>query len=364
MYAEDVTLLHCPASGEALRLLESTQVAPDGEIVEGTLGTATKRYPITNGIPRFVEDVSANPTWDFKWRVLDAGRGLNFRIIDKSDSAYTTHDIYDRNNHDGAAYKHMNGGLVLDIGCGVGQYAVRSLLENNPRKLVAIDLTSGVDVFRKVVQERYPQLMRRLLIVQANVFALPFAPATFDYVYSLGVLMHTGQTLTALDRACAMVKEGGEINVWIYGSEMLAYNAFEPGRQAALSIATVRNWLKTVSWPAYWIKLFREIHHDRAFAIVKFFSSDRMYRLAKRPRFRWIARVFPTVDHPDYAYRLINNYDGYINKYDDTWGEHELFPVLRRHSIALLGLGSWRVGLWGRKISNFYPAAAGADSES
>ena len=357
MYQDDVAMLRCPETGAPLAIEAGAECAADGEVLEGTLTGGARPYPIRNGIPRFIEDVSYNASWDFKWRVLDAGRGLNYRIIDRSEAAYSIHDIYDRNNHDGHAFARMRGGVVLDLGCGVGQYAVKSLLEHGPSKVVAVDLTGGVDVFRGVVGERYPELRRRLLIVQANVFSLPFAPSTFDYVYSLGVLMHTGRTLDALDRACRLVKDGGELNVWIYGSEVLAYDAVEPGREKVLNLFNIDPFLKQQRPPMRWIHWFRTIRHDHAVRIVRFFSSDFIYRLGKRPRFTWIARLFPTVDHPDRDYRLINNYDGYVNNWCDTWAEHELFPVLRRHSIALLGIGSWRVGLWGRKIPGFYPGS-------
>jgi SAM-dependent methyltransferase len=357
MYESDLPLLRCPTSGTALRLEEGSRRAADGEILEGTLSAGAHRYPIRNGIPRFVEDVSGNASWDFKWRVLDGGRGLNYRIIDRNDPAYSIHDIYDRNGHEGRAFRHMQGKLVLDLGCGVGQYAVKSLLEQGAGKVVAVDLTGGVDVFRGVVEQRYPQLRDRLLIVQANVFALPFAAASFDYVYSLGVLMHTGRTLEALDRACALVKNGGEINVWIYASDALAYDATEADRGAALHLFNVDEFLRRQRPPMQWIHRFRRMSHAHAVRIVSFFSSDFMYRLVRRPRFQWIARHFPTVDHPDRDYRMINNYDGYINNWCDTWSEHELFPVFRRHSIALLGLSTWRLGMWGRKVDGFYPGS-------
>ena len=61
------------------------------------------------------------------------------------------------------------------------------------------------------------------------------------------------------------------------------------------------------------------------------------------------------MEHPDFHYRLINNYDGYVNNWCDTWSEHEIFPLLKKNSIAILGMSSWRLGIWGRKLIDFYP---------
>lgn len=363
MYKEDLDLLCCPETAEALQLFEVTAFGADGEIIEGVIGTASKRYPIRKGIPRFIDDVSYNASWDFKWRVLDGGRGLNYRILDKSDPAYNIHDIYDRNSHDGMAFRHMAGGLVLDVGCGVGQYAVKSLLEHRPRKLVAVDLTGGVDVFRKIVEDRYPHLLPRLLIVQASVFALPFPKDQFDYVYSLGVLMHTGDTLKALDSACKRVKAGGEINAWIYCSEPVAYDAAESSRKPdVLTLGNVSRFVGRLRFPMFWIRLFRKLDHGTVLRIVRFFSSEAVFQLSKKRGLRWLCTLFPMVDHPDPDYRLINNYDGYVNNWCDTWSEHEIFPVLKDNSIAILGMSSWRLGIWGRKMTGFYPNPDGGES--
>jgi SAM-dependent methyltransferase len=363
MYKEDLSLICCPETAEVLHLFEVTATGADGEIIEGVIGTTSKSYPIRKGIPRFIDDVSYNESWDFKWRVLDGGCGLNYRILDKSDPAYSIHDIYDRNAHDGLAFKRMADGLVLDIGCGVGQYAVKSLLENNPRKLVAVDLTGGVDVFRKIVEEQYPHLLPKLLIVQASVFSMPFPKEQFDYVYSLGVLMHTGDTLKALAIACNQAKPGGDINAWIYCSEPVAYDAVESSRKPEiLTLGNISKFVNRLRFPMFWIHLFRRLDHSTTLRIVRFFSSEDVFQLSKKRGFRWLRTLFPTVDHPDPNYRLINNYDGYVNNWCDTWSEHEIFPVLKSHSIAILGMSEWRLGIWGRKMADFYPSPDGGDS--
>ncbi|MCZ6770840.1 MAG: class I SAM-dependent methyltransferase, partial [Proteobacteria bacterium] len=62
MYENDLGLLRCPASGAALNIARIDATADDGEILEGELasGGGGHPYPITNGIPRFVERSSYN----------------------------------------------------------------------------------------------------------------------------------------------------------------------------------------------------------------------------------------------------------------------------------------------------------------
>lgn len=364
MYPDDVSLLRSPRTGKALTITSVSERADDGEIIEGSLSCGEESYPISNGIPRFVEDVSYNASWDYKWKVLDAGNAYNYRIIDKNDRAYSIHDIFDRNSHGGLAYKRATGGIALDLGCGIGQYAVKLALEFNPEKIIAVDLTTGVDLFRKILLERYAYLQKKILIVQASAFNLPFAPDSFDFVMSLGVLMHTGATLKALDNVCKLVKANGEINVWLYGSEPLAYDAIEDGREGAMTITSADTFLKNQRWPMFWIHRFRRWPHSRSVLLIRILSSDFVYRLSRRARWQWVNRIFPQVDYSEFGYRMINHYDGYINNWCDTWSEHELFPTLRNNSIAILGMSDWRLGIWGKKIPSFYPIPEGQRGSS
>jgi SAM-dependent methyltransferase len=357
MHDADIALLACPKTGHPLVVSEVISRASDGEIEKGLLKEPIegRSYEIRDGIPRFVDDVEYNKTWDFKWRVLDGGRGLNYKIIDKKDPAYQIHDLFDRNGYGGAVYERARNGIALDVGCGVGQYSVRLLQEFGPSKLVSLDLTSGVDIFRRIVRERFPHLLGRLLIVQANVFELPFAPATFDFIMSLGVLMHTGDTKRAIDETLTRLKPGGHVNLWIYPSENVAYSVSEPGRDNVYTMDTIRPVQKKYSRAEALIRLFRHrLPHELSYRIMRFVSSDRMYRLMQRPAFRKAQEWFPTVVHPDAAYRLINNYDGYVNTWSDTWSEKEILPILQKNDVVIRDLGDWRLGIWGIKMPGFY----------
>jgi ubiquinone/menaquinone biosynthesis C-methylase UbiE/uncharacterized protein YbaR (Trm112 family) len=353
---EDVELLRSPGDGGVLTLTRVDQEDADGEVLEGELQSQSGRtFPIRNGIPRFVDDPGDNSTWEYKWTAIDRGRGLNYRIIDKSDPAYEVHDLFDRNDHDGTAHASARGGVALDIGCGVGQYSVRLAREFEPRKLVALDLTKGVDVFRKIMLERYPELKSRILIVQGSALDMPFAEDTFDYAMSLGVLMHSGHTLDAIRQSSRVVKDGGRLNIWIYASEPVPYEAAEPGREGIRApfgfVKTQLNY--TVVW--LWIRLFRRIPHAWTVRILKWFSSDTWYRLTttKGPD-RIAPLIFGSVVHPDPDYRFINNYDGYVNTWSDTWNEHEIIPVLHGEDLVPIGLSDWRLGVLAEKRRGFF----------
>jgi ubiquinone/menaquinone biosynthesis C-methylase UbiE len=340
-----------------LRISNITKEDSDGEIIEAELtGTiSSNRYPVSNGIPRFVKDSEYNRTWDYKWTAIDRGAGHNYRIADKSDPAYEIHDLFDRNSHGGKAYRYATGRLALDLGCGIGQYSWRMLREHSPEKLVAVDLTRGVDIFRKIMLERFPEFKSRLLIVQASVFELPFEDETFDYVFSLGVLMHTGDTRKAIRHAARVLKYDGQMNVWLYAAETVHIDVREDGRTGVRTMFTFVPYQLFYAITMAQVKIMRRLPMRWATAIIRAFSSDFWYRLSRIPVVKYFAWcIFGTVMHPDREYRYINMFDGWCNTWADTWSEHEIFPVLRDADVVIKGIGDWRTGIWGVKLKGFY----------
>jgi len=71
----------------------------------------------------------------------------------------------------------------LDVGCGMGRFA--EVVTRWGARVVGIDLSVAAKVAVKNLADR------EFVGFQADVFALPFAPETFDCIYSMGVLHHT-----------------------------------------------------------------------------------------------------------------------------------------------------------------------------
>jgi ubiquinone/menaquinone biosynthesis C-methylase UbiE/uncharacterized protein YbaR (Trm112 family) len=356
LYSEDLALLCCPLTFEPLELVDPVADA-DGEIIAGNLCSVLSGnlYPIRNGIPRFVEQSAYNESWDYKWTSIDQGKGLNYKTLDKNDKAYRIHDLFDRNNHGGRAYRHAEGRLALDAGCGVGQCTIKLLREHGPAKIVAMDLTRGVDIFRKIMLERYPEYRRRILIVQANVFQMPFRDETFDHILSLGVLQHTGDTRKAIRQVARLLKAGGEINFWIYSAVSVHIDNVESGREVSMTLGRFVPYFGFYIWSMFQIRIFRKLPHRVAVTIIKIFSSEPWYRLCRLPVVGYLFRAFfATVMHPDRDYRYINNYDGWCNSWAETWTESEIFPTLVQSNIVIRGISEWQTGIWGEKKIGFY----------
>lgn len=88
------------------------------------------------------------------------------------------------------------GGTVLEAGCGVGAQTV-TLARNSPgASITAIDISEeSLAVSRGRVEAAG---LTNVVFRQANIFALPFEPASFDHVFVCFVLEHLRDPMGAL----------------------------------------------------------------------------------------------------------------------------------------------------------------------
>ena len=104
-------------------------------------------------------------------------------------------------------------GRVLEVGIGIGgiaDYVARS----QECELVGLDLSYAVDAaYRHFGANPF------FHVVQASAFAPPLPEASFDLVYSHGVIHHTFSTRTALERLSRLPRRGGRLYVWVYSDE-------------------------------------------------------------------------------------------------------------------------------------------------
>jgi SAM-dependent methyltransferase len=103
----------------------------------------------------------------------------------------------------------FEGRLVLDVGCGAGRFAEVAL--DAGARVVALDYSNAVDAARLNLGSN-----ARLEIVQGDIYALPFAPGTFDFVYCFGVLQHTPDVTRAFRALPPLLRPGGRLAFDVY----------------------------------------------------------------------------------------------------------------------------------------------------
>jgi SAM-dependent methyltransferase/uncharacterized protein YbaR (Trm112 family) len=103
----------------------------------------------------------------------------------------------------------FRGKRVLDAGCGTGRHAYHAALFG--AEVVAVDLSDAIDVAHEHTRQ-----LGRVCTVQADLDRLPFAPESFDFIYSFGVLHHLHDPEAAFQKLLGYLKPGGEIRVFLY----------------------------------------------------------------------------------------------------------------------------------------------------
>jgi SAM-dependent methyltransferase/uncharacterized protein YbaR (Trm112 family) len=127
-------------------------------------------------------------------------------------------------------------GRVLEAGIGIGGIADH-VSRTQECELVGIDLSYAVDAAR-----RHFGGNPFLHVVQASVFAPPFAEESFDFVYSQGVIHHTFSTRTAFQSLSRLTRRGGRLYVWVYSQEDEERSAVRKG------LMLLERLLRPVCW--------------------------------------------------------------------------------------------------------------------
>jgi SAM-dependent methyltransferase len=104
----------------------------------------------------------------------------------------------------------LDGLVALDAGCGMGRHSFHAL--NAGARLVALDVSEAIDVARRNCSE----FLDRGLWVQADLLAPPFAPDSFDLVFSVGVLHHLPDPEAGFRGLVGLLRPGGRIVIYVY----------------------------------------------------------------------------------------------------------------------------------------------------
>jgi SAM-dependent methyltransferase len=149
---------------------------------------------VRNGIPRFVDDGFAD-SFGFQW--------THFDVRQKQEDEETFELKV------GVSLQTLAGMRVLDAGCGGGRYA--RIAAENGAQVVAVDRSRAVDKAQTLIPKGLA-----VQFVQADLNSLPLRPASFDLVYSIGVLHHSPDARAAFGAVAKMVRPGGRLSVWLY----------------------------------------------------------------------------------------------------------------------------------------------------
>ncbi|HEY3843113.1 MAG TPA: methyltransferase domain-containing protein [Acidimicrobiales bacterium] len=131
--------------------------------------------------------------------------------------------------HAGTAYPP--GTLVLEVGCGVGSQTLTLARRSPETRFVSVDVSAdSVSVARRRIVDSG---MTNVDLYQADVFALPFRPASFDHAFVCFVLEHLSRPREALEIVRRLLRPGGTVTV-VEGDHGSAF--FHPDSEAARAV--------------------------------------------------------------------------------------------------------------------------------
>jgi SAM-dependent methyltransferase len=307
MSIDVLELLRCPSCKASLNR------QGDGYVCAG----CERVFPQERGVTRFVAAQNYANSFGFQWQRY-ARTQLDDATSDQSEK--------DFRRKTGFTPEDLKGKLVLDVGCGMGRFA--DVATRWGAKVVGIDLSAAAEVAARNLADR------QFVAFQSDVFALPFAPGSFDYIYSIGVLHHTPNCEQAVKTLPQYLKPGGRLAVWLY-------SAYNPWYRFSDLYRKVTHRL-----PA------RTLHGILRVVVPTVNAVDSALRVVPgigRPLSGFVRHVFPVNRNPNREWRVLDTFDWYSPQYQSKHTYEEVFRWFESCGMEDLHVGGMPISVHGRK---------------
>jgi SAM-dependent methyltransferase/uncharacterized protein YbaR (Trm112 family) len=205
--------LVCPDCQQQLALQDVEQ-RRQGHVITATLhcSTCNERFPVLRGIPRFVALSNYADGFSFQW---------NRHSLTQHDSYSTATISADRFFAETRWSQRLDGETILEVGCGSGRFTAQAIATG--AMVVATDLSGAVDANFRVHHD-----VENLLLVQSDIYRMPFRREYFDKVFCLGVLQHTPDVKKSFMTLPSFLRHGGSLVTDIYDKRKGLLGLLEP----------------------------------------------------------------------------------------------------------------------------------------
>jgi len=289
-----------------------------------------RRYPVVNGVARFVDAEHYAGSFGFQWQ-LYARTQMDTEQSRRSEAAFR--------KRTGFCPDDLQGKLVLDVGCGMGRFA--EVATRWGARVVGVDLSLAAEVAARNLAHRPATFF------QADVFNLPFAPESFDYIYSIGVLHHTPDCEQAFKVLPQLLKPGGRIAIWLYSRYNRWYRMSDVYRKLTRRMPP-------------------RLLHTLCYGVVPLYGVHRVLRaipVVGRPASGALAYLLPMAFHPDREWRVLDTFDWYSPWYQSKHTYEEVFRWFESCELEDLRVIEQPIAVQGRRPFSSARAVAQGEPE-
>jgi SAM-dependent methyltransferase len=310
----------CPLSAELQTVLRCLKCGSklDSDNAGGFVCPACNHaYPNVNGIARFVDSQHYAASFGFQWHRYQKTQ-LDHDEVREADANFRIKTAL--------RPEEVKGKLVLDVGCGMGRFA--EVATRWGARVIGVDLSAAAEVAAMNLAAR------EFTAFQADAFVLPFAPESFDIIYSVGVLHHTPDCEAAVKSLEKYLKPGGILAVWLYSG----YN----------------KWYR---FSDFWRRYTSAMKPERLHGILKvavpvLYNTQQAFRMIPivgPPVAGLLQHVFPVNQQKDAEARMLDTFDWYSPKYQSKHTYEEVFRWYEAMGMEDMRIGGNTLAVRGRK---------------
>ncbi len=307
LYADLLDVLRCPSCQGILELQDKGYFCQ----------ACSQTYPVKAGVARFVPPQNYADSFGFQWQRYARTQ------LDDVTSRESERDLLRKT---GFTPESLHGKLVLDVGCGMGRFA--EVATRWGARVVGVDLSAAAEVAARNLADR------QFVALQADVFQLPFAPESFDYIYSIGVLHHTRNCEQAVKILPQYLKPGGSLAVWLYSSYNRWYRFSDIYRKV------------TSRLPASQLHGFLRLAVPLVNAVD---SSLRWLPGVGKPLSAMVRYICPVNRNPNRQWRVLDTFDWYSPKYQSKHTYEQVFRWFEDCGLEDLHVVEVPIAVRGRK---------------
>jgi SAM-dependent methyltransferase len=275
-----------------------------------------REYPALKGMLRFVDAQNYAGSFGFQW-TIHARTQLDDGVSHRSEIAFR--------QRTGFSPDDLAGKLVLDVGCGMGRFA--DVATRWGAHVVGIDLSLASEVAAQNLAGR------NATIFQADVFQLPFAEGSFDFIYSIGVLHHTPSCEQAVKVLPRLLKPGGRLAVWLYSSYNPWYRMSDVYRKVTR-------------------RMPQKVLYKLCYGVIPLYGAHQVLRkipLVGKPVSAVIRWLVPMSFNPDPEWRRLDTFDWYSPWYQSKHSYEEVFRWFESCGMEDLHVAEEPISVYGRK---------------